>query len=70
MKNYTPLQYAAFKNSKEMGELLISKGATIKTKAKTLISMNLIFREEQNSNSRNMTPRYYKRSWLKEKVKK
>ena len=29
MKNWTPLYYAAFQNSKEMGEILISKEADI-----------------------------------------
>ena len=32
MKNKTPLHYAAMKNSKEIGEMLISKGANITAK--------------------------------------
>ena len=31
-KNWTPLHYAAKSNSKEIGELLISKGANINAK--------------------------------------
>ena len=31
-KNYTPLHFAAEKNSKEIGEILISKGADINAK--------------------------------------
>ena len=40
MKNKTPLHYAAKNNSKEIGELLISKGADIK--AKDIIYLNII----------------------------
>ena len=32
MKNITPLHYAAIKNSKDIGELLLSKGANINAK--------------------------------------
>ena len=39
-KNKTPLHYAAEKNSKEIGELLILKGADIN--AKDMISLNII----------------------------
>ena len=39
MKNETPLHYAAKKNSKEIGELLISKGADIN--AKDIIYLNI-----------------------------
>ena len=39
MKNYTPLHKAAENNSKEIGELLISKGANIN--ATTIIYQNL-----------------------------
>ena len=40
MKNYTPLHKAAENNSKEIGELLISKGAYIN--AKDIIYLNII----------------------------
>ena len=40
MKNKTPLHYAAFKNSKEIGKVLISKGADIN--AKDIIYLNII----------------------------
>ena len=40
MKNETPLHYAAFNDSKEIGELLISKGADIN--AKNIIYLNII----------------------------
>ena len=40
MKNETPLHYAAKKNSKEIGELLISKGADIN--ARDSIYLNII----------------------------
>ena len=39
MKNKTPLHWAAKNNSKEIGELLISKGADIN--AKDIISLNI-----------------------------
>ena len=39
-KNKTPLHYAAEKNSKEIGEILISKGADIN--AKDMIDLNMI----------------------------
>ena len=39
-KNKTPLHYAAEKNSKEIGELLISKGADMN--AKDIIYLNII----------------------------
>ena len=39
-KNKTPLHYAAEKNSKEIGEILISKGADIN--AKDIIYQNII----------------------------
>ena len=39
-KNQTPLHMAAGKNSKEIGELLISKGADIN--AKDIIYLNII----------------------------
>jgi len=38
--NYTPLHYAAWNNSKEIGELLISKGADIN--AKTIIDQIIL----------------------------
>ena len=40
LKNWTPLHYAAWKNSKEIGELLISKGAYIN--AIDIIYLNII----------------------------
>ena len=39
-KGLTPLQYAAKKNSKEIGEILISKGADIN--AKGIINLNIL----------------------------
>ena len=39
-KNRTPLHIAAYYNSKEIGELLISKGANIN--AKNMIYLNII----------------------------
>ena len=40
MMNKTPLHNAALKNSKEIGELLISKGANIN--AQNIIYLNII----------------------------
>ena len=40
MKNRTPFHHAAEKNSKEIGELLISKGADIN--AKNIIHINIL----------------------------
>ena len=40
MKNWTPLHWAVEKNSKEMLEILISKGANIH--AKTIIYINIL----------------------------
>ena len=40
MKNWTPLHSAAKNNSKEIGELLISKGADINAKA--IIYLNIL----------------------------
>ena len=37
-----PLHYAAEKNSKEIGELLISKGADINAKTIIYLNLNLI----------------------------
>ena len=42
MKNKTPLHYAAKSNSKEVGELLISKGADINTKDIIYLNINII----------------------------
>ena len=38
-KNYTPLHIVVWKNSKEIGELLISKGADINAKTNSHISI-------------------------------
>ena len=40
LKNFTPLHCAAEKNSKEIGEILISKGADIN--AKDIIYLNIL----------------------------
>ena len=40
-KNKTPLHFAAMNNSKEIGEILISKGADIN--AKDIIYLNIIY---------------------------
>ena len=43
MKNKTPLHIAAEKNSKEIGEILISKGADINAKAIIYLNINILF---------------------------
>ena len=42
-KNKTPLHYAAEKNSKEIGELLISKGADINAKDIIYLNIKILF---------------------------
>ena len=42
MKNKRPLHYAAEKNSKDIGELLISKGADINAKDIIYLNMKLL----------------------------
>ena len=41
--NYTPLHIAAFHNSKEIGEILISKGADINAKDINYQNMIILF---------------------------
>ena len=41
--NKTPLHYAAEGNSKEIGELLISKGVDIDAKDTIYLNMNILF---------------------------
>ena len=43
MKNKTPLHYAAWTNSKEIGEILISKGADINAKDIIYLNMKILF---------------------------
>ena len=43
MKNFTPLHYAAENNSKEIGEVLISKGADINAKAIIYLNIKILF---------------------------
>ena len=42
-KNKTPLHYAAEKNSKEIGELLISKGANMNEKDINYLNIKILF---------------------------
>ena len=42
-KNKTPLHYAAKKNSKEIGEILISKGADVNAKDINYQNMIILF---------------------------
>ena len=42
-KNNTPLHIAAEKNSKEIGELLISKGADINAKTIIYLKIRILF---------------------------
>ena len=43
MKNATPLHFAAIHNSKEIGELLISKGADINAKDIIYLNIGILF---------------------------
>ena len=43
MKNKTPLHYATENNSKEIGELLISKGADINAKNILYLNIKILF---------------------------
>ena len=42
-QNKTPLHYAALNNSKEIGEVLISKGADINAKDSIYLNKTLLF---------------------------
>ena len=61
-KNQTPLHYTAEQNSKEIGELLISKGADINAKdiiylnIRTLFLIKIILNKSQKLNKKNKTP--------------
>ena len=52
-KNWTPLHYAAKKNSNEIGEILISEGADINAKTiiyqimKTLFLITVVYKRER-----------------------
>ena len=62
---YTPLHLAAEKNSKEIGELLIAKGADINAKDNIEGNMVLFFlmktilNKEKQLNKKNETPLHY-----------
>ena len=43
MKNWTPLHLTAWRNSKEIGELLISKGADINAKDIIYLNIRIVF---------------------------